>query len=252
MENKISIQYLYNSGFTIDFNDYFIIIDYFEGDLVLPENKKIVFIVSHAHSDHYNPAIFTYPGSDNAYYMISSDVEPMIVKDNIIMLSDTPKKTEYLKKLYKDGYVYRANPNDSFDFSGISFNTFASTDAGISVLFELYGVIFFHSGDLNAWKWKNDKRSIQAKEVFEYKEILNKIKNYKIDIGFGVVDARLEENAFVGPELYLKELKPQIFIPMHFRENYKITSDFKKKYSSQTDAKIQTILDRGDKIIISI
>lgn len=248
MENLITIQYIYNSTFTIEYKDYFIVIDYFKGDLVLPKDKKIIFIVTHSHEDHYSPAIFTYPGAENALYVLSDDVEEMEHFDNVTVLSKTPKETEN-KKHAHGNKVYRTHPDDKFEFGGLKFQTFGSTDKGISIYFTMHDVAFFHAGDLNAWKWPSFSKEEQQQEIDDYMKEINKIKKLPIDIGFGVVDGRLKENAFVGGDIYLKELKPQIFIPMHFRENFDVTKKFAER-NTNPNIRVQAIESEGERILV--
>lgn len=250
MQKELTLQYIYNSCYTIDFLDTFIVIDYFRGDLILPEDKQIIFITTHAHEDHYSPLIFSYPGSENALYILSDDVEAIESKNNILTISDSQKETESKKHAYDPEKVYRTKPNRTFEFGGLKVITFASTDQGISIYFELHGLRFFHSGDLNAWKWKSFSEEDQEKEVEDYVKILDQVSVHPIDIGFGVVDPRLEENAFIGPSLYLEKLHPQVFLPLHFRENFSITQDFADQYQKNFISKIQTIHAEKDRIII--
>lgn len=250
MDKPITIQYIYNSSYTIDIQDYFIVIDYFRGDLVLPPNKQILFIVTHSHADHYSPEIFTYPGAEKALYLLSDDVEALETVDNVTVLSQSIKETETRKMAYDPERVKRVGPNERFEFAGIHFRSFGSTDRGISILMEIDGISIFHSGDLHAWKWPSSTEEVQEKEVKDFLTELDKIKNFPIDIGFGLVDPRLEENAFVGPDLYLEILKPQIFIPLHFRENFEITRAFADRHSDNPDSRVQAIRAEQDRIII--
>lgn len=250
MSHTLTIQYLYNSGFTIDYQDTFVVIDYWKGDLVLPTNKRILFIVTHAHADHYNPAIFSLPGSEKALYVLSEDVEHVEEKGNILQLSSSPAQTRARKIAYNTSRTRRVGPNAQFDFGGMSFQTFPSTDQGISILFTLHQVNFFHAGDLNAWKWPSFSEDEQKREVRDYLRVLREVSVHPIDVGFGVVDPRLEENAMLGGAYFLKHLHPQIFIPMHFRDHPEITEEFRSRYGGETGTVIQTITHTGERFVI--
>lgn len=54
----------------------------------------------------------------------------------------------------------------------------------------------------------------------------------------------------LGPSHYLKRLHPQIFIPMHFRDEPEISNAFYNRYQDHTESRIQTIQKSGDKIIV--
>lgn len=248
MEEYITIRYLYNSGFTIEFADYFIVVDYYTGNLNLPEGKQILFIVTHNHADHYTPKIFSLPGAEKAKYVLSDDVEAPEAEDNILKITNP----EQMKKAFNAQNVRRCGVNEQFEFAGIYFHTFGSTDAGLSILFEIDDVTFFHSGDLHAWKWEEFDEKTQEDEVNQFLRILEQVEEYDIDVGFGVVDGRLKDNAFVGPSLYLEHLAPAIFIPMHFREEISYPKRFKKEYQPKTVSRIIPLTETGESVVIEI
>lgn len=250
MSQTLTIQYLYNSGFTIDYQDTFLVIDYWKGDLVLPKDKKILFIVTHAHADHYNPAIFSLPGTENALYLLSEDVERMTEQGKILHLSENPAQTRVRKIVYDPSRTRRIAPLEQDCFGGLSIRTFPSTDQGMAILFTLHDVNFFHAGDLNAWKWPASPEVEQKREVRDYLQILRQVSVHPIDVGFGVVDPRLEENAMLGGSYYLKYLHPQIFFPMHFREHPQITEAFRARFSGETGTVIQAIHKPGERFVI--
>lgn len=253
MPVAIKIKYLYNSGFSIDFGKYFIVLDYEKGKLSLPKDKTIIFVVSHSHADHYNPAIFTMPGTERAYYVVSDDVEPCNVfgDGKFIKLTDSNAETERKKIVYNPKRCFRAKPNMTFEFAGLNWNTFGSTDLGISTLFSVNGVNFFHTGDLTAWKWPNTPLEEQNKEVADYEAILEDVANFPVDVAFAPLDPRLMENAYLGSIMLIKRLNPQLFIPMHFRDNTKITKSFKDYFQGQTTTFISTIDFAGQDLLIN-
>ncbi len=253
MPVAIKVKYLYNSGFAIDFDKYYIVLDYEKGKLDLPKDKKIIFVVSHSHADHYNPAIFSMPGSEKASYVISDDVESCNVYGDgkFIKLTDSAAETERKKIIYNPKRCFRAKPDMNFEFAGLDWNTFKSTDLGISTLFSVNGVSFFHAGDLTAWKWPNTPIQEQKKEVADYEAILDDIANYPVDIAFAPLDPRLMENAYLGSIMLIKKLNPQLFIPMHFRETPQITRAFKEYFQGQTTTYISTIEYAGQDILIN-
>lgn len=249
--SAIKIQYLYNSGFTISHEDCFVVVDYFQGDLVLPVDREIYFIVTHAHADHYNPKIFTLPGAENAYYLLSDDVEAPEIEKNIIHLGDDPAEWDRKKKAFQRDRVQRLTPGEEVRLGKLWARSYGSTDQGISLLFELNGVRYFHAGDLNCWKWPEEEKAVQKKEEADYLKILKEISGEPIDIGFGVLDPRLKENAFLGPIYYLEFLRPQLFIPMHFRDQAEITEAFYHYYQANTPSRIQRIHRSGDRFIVN-
>jgi L-ascorbate metabolism protein UlaG (beta-lactamase superfamily) len=63
-----------------------------------------------------------------------------------------------------------------------------------------------------------------------FKSIIGDIAKHgmKIDIAFFPVDRRLEDNYLCGARYFIDKLNPKLFIPMHFWDDYKVTSDFNK------------------------
>lgn len=249
---QIQIQYIYNSCYTIDFDDTFIVIDYYTGDLELPKDKKILFFVTHGHGDHYSPEIFQLPGAQDAHYLISSDVREVEKEDNVIQLGKSTAEVEAKKHAYDAERVRIVDPGDHFTWNDIDYRIFGSTDRGVSIWFQMHGVTFFHSGDLNAWTWPSSTAEVQAQEKADFMKQIELIKAFPIDIGFGVVDARLEGNAFEGGELYLKYLQPQLFFPLHFRDKPEITVAFAKYMEGKTKTNVQVIRNQYDTVTVQL
>lgn len=250
MSHVTTIQYLYNSGFSLDLADCFLVIDYIQGPLHLPENKPIFFVVTHAHADHYSPKIFTLPGADRAFYVLSTDVEENEQVGKFIHLADTKEETARKKIIYDPKRTLRLAPGDHAFFQNIEWNAFASTDQGISLLFEVNEVSYFHAGDLNAWKWPNWPLEAQQKEVDDFLAILEEVARYPVDVLFAPLDPRLGQNADIGPLAFLDRLRPQMFVPMHFRDDPAITYRFKLDYQEKTKTFLTALQGSGQKVLV--
>lgn len=204
---NIKVQYLFHSGFTVITQNNFLVFDFFKGDFKPVDLNTYVF-VSHSHIDHFNPEIFKWQQeTKNIKYILSSDIDPKYQKENVRYIS-----------------AYQEMIIDS-----IKIKTYGSTDLGVSFLVEADNVRIFHAGDLNWWYWwgETPKEIAAAKKSFH--EEIARIKGENIDIAFFPVDPRLEHNYYVGGEVFLREIRPRIFIPMHFGKNYQITREFTEK-----------------------
>ena len=200
---ELKIEYIFHSGFTIETKKYFLIFDYYKGDLSLKDKKTIVFS-THSHPDHYNPGIFRWiEKNPDISYVLSDDisVEP-----------------------YNN--IYTMGTYENLKLHDINIKSFGSTDKGLSFLIELDGKNIFFAGDLNWWYWDDDSEQEKVEMEREFKSEIDKLKKYKIDIAFFPVDPRLNENYYLGGEYFINELKPKIFIPMHFGDKYEVTTDF--------------------------
>lgn len=234
----MNITYLFHSGFLVEYDNHYIVFDYFKDNCIkrnisdcgqicskmFEKYNKVTFFVSHSHYDHFDKEIFKL--SNIAKYVISDDVK---VKNN-----------ENIKL---------CSPYEKFKFNGIDIKTFGSTDAGLSFLINIEGKNIFHAGDLNWWHWSGEAENEKeyAKKIF-FEEI-EKIKGENIDIAFFPVDPRLEDAYYFGGKYFIEKIKPKHFIPMHFQDNYPITNKFYEFMKSfETDTIIHKISKRGEKI----
>ena len=197
----MKIEYIFNSGFTLETEKHFLIFDYYKGELNLSDKKTTVFI-THGHADHYNKSIFDLQGHIN--YVLSDDIE--LDKD---ITNVTFVKTD-----------------SSLKVDDLDIEVFGSTDLGVSFLISVDGFDIFHAGDLNWWYWENDE--VEEKESMErdFKKEISKLKGKNIDLAFFPVDPRLGDAFSKGGEYFINELSPRNFIPMHFGDNFHTTTEF--------------------------
>ncbi|NMA69557.1 MAG: MBL fold metallo-hydrolase [Desulfitobacterium sp.] len=213
-ELNLNIEYVYHSGFKLETTDSVIIFDYYQGPIELPKDKKIYVFSSHAHPDHFNPQILhwqeEYP---ELKYIFSSDIKEAIPSS-------------------RDNYIY-LEPYSETNIDSLKIKTYGSTDEGVSFFVELNeGKSIFHAGDLNWWHWWGESpEEIKLAEKM-FKEEISKIKGIAIDLAFFPVDPRLEHYYSIGGEYFIQEVKPKIFVPMHFGDNYGEIKKFVEKMTS--------------------
>ncbi len=211
---SVKINYLYHSGFAVETENYLFIFDYYEdtvengikcikngavGEEDLKINKKIFVFSSHKHFDHFNPVIFQWEKiRPDIKYILSSDIRKKIKSDNI----------------------YRISAYEELNIEKVNIKAYGSTDIGVSFLVKADGKAIFHAGDLNWWCWWDDSEKNLKRAEKRFKDEIEKIKGEKINIAFFPVDPRLEQNCYKGPEYFIKEIQPEVFIPMHFGDNY--------------------------------
>ncbi|MGO3018903.1 MAG: MBL fold metallo-hydrolase [Anaerococcus sp.] len=256
MLDKIVVTYVYHSCYTVEIGDYFLIFDYFKGKLDIPDDKKVIFIASHGHSDHYTSEILKIPGMESYTYILSSDIGKLETDDNIIYIKDNKLGIDQLKSLYNSKNVHFLRPDQYKDISfkdktKISLKTFGSTDLGISILLYIDGISIFHSGDLNFWAWPDNDEKTMQDEYNQFMVEIEKIKKNDIDISFFPVDYRLKENYYKGAEIFAKEVKPQIMFPLHSGEHEDISQKFAKEHKTPGTA-FRPILGANQKIVVDI
>ncbi|OPJ57479.1 MBL fold metallo-hydrolase [Clostridium oryzae] len=240
-EYNVKVNYLYNSGFTLETDNYFLIFDYFndkpdgqqrciENGVITEKelrlNKKIIVFSSHSHPDHFNPIILKWKD-------IRPDIKYILSDDIDVKLSES---------------ITLIGAYDHIDIDGIYVKAYGSTDIGISFFITVEGMNIFHAGDLNWWYWWDDTKEEIQKAENMFKEEIRKIEGNHIDIAFFPVDPRLEKNYYMGGKYFIEKLQPNIFIPMHFGETYDIISRFRGAVGERV-TKIVDIDKRGQKIL---
>lgn len=234
------VTYLFHSGFTIETDTDYIVIDYFKDNCIkqkmrdcgqlcpnsIPKNKRVTFFVTHAHYDHFDRGIFQL--SEKAHYLLSDDVR----------INETPN-------------IKVCAPYQSFQFNGIEVETFGSTDEGLSYLLTIDGKKIFHAGDLNWWHWEGESDEERESARIRFESEIAKLRGQKIDIAFFPVDPRLEHAFYFGGKYFIEQLHPKVFIPMHFQDSYAITTKFQSMMQSiQSDTIVYNINKRGEVIEI--
>ncbi|WP_411680809.1 MBL fold metallo-hydrolase [Clostridium thailandense] len=240
--NRVKINYLYHSGFTVETKSSLLVFDYFKDSSdkkerslengvitedVLKTEKNILVFSTHSHYDHFNPSILSWSKvNPKIKYILSSDIQKTVDLEYCVHISE----------------------NESIRIHNVDIKAYGSTDIGISMLVNVDGISIFHAGDLNWWHWKDESDEDNLAMEKAFKEKVEKLSNEKIDIAFFPVDSRLEEYYDLGGEYFIKKVKPKLFVPMHFADNPEITKKFKEKIkSSATD--IVEIYSRGQEIL---
>lgn len=227
-EKQCKVTYLFNSGFTIETKNSFIIIDYYTSatPLALEEirDKNIYVMVSHNHGDHYTQKIYEWNNNYNVRYILHDDI-------------NAPKNINA-------DYVVK---NESYHIDKIlQVDTLGSTDKGVSFLTYVDGMTIFHSGDLNWWKWKSDTEDAQYHEEVSYKKEIHKLIGKNIDIAFVPVDPRLEENFDLSVKYFANKINAQVIIPMHFRDALSYLKTLDQNWLDiETSSRFQLISKEG-------
>lgn len=202
----MKIEYIYNSGFHIETDNHQFLIDYYRGKFKLNPDKPCTFIVTHAHADHFDPLIFNLEREGDQYILSS---------DTAVPAAD---------------HIHIVEPGRAYRFGDIKLQTCGSTDAGLSVRVEVDDLSFIHGGDLNLWVWPEDTPAERNQMEQDFKREVACLKSHgPIDLLFTVVDGRLKDTYLPGPSYFITSLKPKHFIPMHFRDDRSVLTDFSQQ-----------------------
>jgi len=211
----MTITYIYHSCYLIEFEGFSILFDYYQDtpredgsgwvkDYLLNKEEELYVLCSHSHYDHFNPEIlFWGEWKKNIHYIFSKE----LLKSGVSKTGDAL----YLEK----EEVYRDHR--------LTIKAFGSTDAGGSFLVGYNNRHFFHAGDLNNWHWSEE---VSTEEALSYEnyflcelELLAEETN-RLYLAMFPVDPRLGKDFMRGAEQFVSRIKTDLFLPMHFGENY--------------------------------
>lgn len=196
----MKITHIYHSGFSIELERFFLIFDWYKGDLPpVPTGKQVLVFVSHGHADHYNERIWTlrrlYPGTR---YVVDCGIPGVADAEDICKMSA--------------GRVYTEK--------SFRIHTYKSTDQGVAFLVEIEGYRIFHAGDLNVWFWYDEpmKDNLQSEADCraELMKLSEDLGHRPVDVAFWPLDPRLKEEAPRGLSDFMKIVDAKIVFPMHY------------------------------------
>jgi len=211
----MKIEYIGHSGFLAETESALLLFDYYRGDLSglkkRKDRKPLFVFASHAHSDHYNPEIFSLAdGERETVFLLSSDIR-----------GD--------RRVPRGRDVRWMDADATCEIGGLGrVRTFVSTDEGTAFLVTTPGETLFHAGDLNFWDWPGEDPAWLREQETVFTREIRKIGKDPIDAAFVVLDDRLEENFANGLRLFLACCRPRYVLPMHFRKGSGVVERFRK------------------------
>ncbi|MFA5341255.1 MAG: MBL fold metallo-hydrolase [Clostridia bacterium] len=209
----MNITHLTHSSFLIETKKAYMLFDYF-GKGKLPDNihKTIYIFSSHSHQDHFDMRMFElYGNNPKAFFILSYDIRR---KYGNKIKSDYPRT--------QDNIIYMM-PDKQIDINDMHIETIGSTDAGVAYIVDYDNKVFFHSGDLHFWIWKEESADYNEKMEKRYYREIKKLNNRIIDYAFYPVDIRQEEDYDKGIKYFMEHTKTTKIFPMHYFGNYSTT-----------------------------
>ena len=165
------ITYLNHSGFLAETDSHILLFDYFpdcasiDGTLSdgifhpkTSSGKQLAVFISHSHHDHFTPAVFDwakiYP---DTLYFVGKDIRRI-----------------------PDGVrVFRMRGDDMVNADGFCVSALRSTDAGVAFIVKTDGLLLYHAGDLNDWRWEGEPESDNARMSTAYQKEMQKLSGIR-------------------------------------------------------------------------
>ena len=219
----VKITYIKHSSFLVETDHAVMLFDYYRGKLPeLPEGKPVYIFASHAHGDHFSPAVFDlWPDREDVTYIFSSDIGVSLYRGRRTVIS--------------------RGPGEKFEIpgSGIQAETFESTDEGVAFLIRADGKLIYHAGDLNDWNWpeeapgdKEENEAMGRRYRAELLRIAEAMGGKPADAAFIPLDPRLQGGRMLGVLEYMEICDAAVIFPMHFWKKYGIIEELKKDPAS--------------------
>lgn len=204
----MTLTYIYHSGLMLEGVSVILIFDFWrDADNSIVErtlsttHKRVYFLASHFHQDHFNPEILNLP--------VPHGEKKVILSRDIYRRrrAGTEGVTAYLRR----GESYRDDL--------ITVHAFGSTDSGVSWAVHVEDKDIFHAGDLNNWHWADESTPQEIKKrEGDFLAILNDIRKEctAFDLVMFPVDPRLGSDFARGARQWLQYIPTRYFAPMHF------------------------------------
>ena len=238
----MTLTYIYHSGFMLEGVSVILIFDFWrDADNSIVErtlsttHKRVYFLASHFHQDHFNPEILSLP--------VPHGEKKVILSRDIYRRrrAGTEGVTAYLRR----GESYRDDL--------ITVHAFGSTDSGVSWAVHVEDKDIFHAGDLNNWHWSEESTPQEIRKAEG--DFLAEIKNLqqkapRVDIAMFPVDSRIGKDYMRGAEQFVERIKTAIFAPMHFSEDYRGGNAF-RTFAESRGCRFLTISRRGESFDIT-
>ncbi len=201
----MKITFITHSSFSVELERNILVFDFYdEGNLpVFPKDKRLWFLASHGHYDHFNREILklrqTYPLAE---YILSRDIR--------------------LRAEEKTDWIHRVRAREESDFGDLHVRTLRSTDQGVAFVVEAEGRRIYHAGDLNWWHWEGESDAWNRNMAVNYQREIDCLADMQFDVAFVPLDPRLESAYFLGIKYFLEKTQAQAVFPMHCWKDYSV------------------------------
>ena len=216
----MQVTFLAHSGFLVELDSLCLLFDYWKGDLPPIPPKPLLVCASHAHEDHFNPAVFALDdGVRDICFLLGKDIHLNPARREKWGISEATFAR-----------CHRLGGNQRLEVSGAVIETLPSTDAGVAFLVHAEGKTILHAGDLNWWHWEGEPDPWNPDMERDFKAYTEPLTGRTIDLAMLPLDPRLGEDGFRGPRYILEQARVERFLPMHLWGKFGFTEQFLSRY----------------------
>lgn len=220
----MNVTYIHHSGFLIETEAYYYLIDYFQGSIpALNPCKPVLVLASHKHHDHYQKSVFSIlkdMGMQHIYAVLSRDIPSGARPEDVPCLLVSAGKRYELPQ-------------------GQELVTFRSTDVGVAFLIRDGQKLVYHAGDLNDWVWAEEPEADNQRMTEKYQEqidlLAQELDGCALDAAFVVLDPRQEQDYDRGMLYFLQHIPCDCVYPMHYWGQPKTITRFLQEHPQYQD-----------------
>lgn len=215
----MNVTYIHHSGFLIETESCYYLIDYFQGSIpALDPGKPVLVLASHKHHDHYQKSVFSMLKDmkmQHIYAVLSQDIPAGARPEDVPCIRVSAGKRYELPQ-------------------GQELVTFRSTDLGVAFLVRDGKELFYHAGDLNDWVWVEESAEYNFKMTVDYRKqidlLASELDGCPLTAAFVVLDPRQEQDYDRGMLYFLRHVPCDCVYPMHYWEKPQIIPRFLREY----------------------
>ena len=207
---------LAHSGCFLELDTVCLLFDWWKGELPPLPDKPLFVFASHAHSDHFTPAIFALDdGTREVRFLLGHDIRLSPSRQEKWGVSDeTAAKCT------------RMHDGERLELPGLTIETLPSTDEGVAFLITAEGKTIFHAGDLNWWHWEGEPDPWNPDMERDFKAYAEPLRGRAVDLAMLPLDHRLGQDGFRGPDWFLQLMEVRSFLPIHLWRKFGFVEDF--------------------------
>lgn len=235
----MKLTYLAHSGCFLELDSACFLFDWWKGELPPLPDKPLFVFASHAHSDHFNPAIFGLDdGSREIHFLLGHDIH----------LSPS-RREKWGVSEETAAKCTRMRGSERLELPGMTVETLSSTDEGVAFLVTAEGKTIFHAGDLNWWHWEGEPDPWNPDMARNFKAYAEPLRGRHLDLAMLPLDPRLEENGFLGPDYFLNLAEVERFFPIHLWRKFAFVEEFLGRHPEYRE---KTLLPTADEQVFEL
>lgn len=212
----MTVTFLDHSGFLVELPSVTLLFDWWRGALPpLRQDVPLLVFASHAHEDHFSPAVFTLPA---AAFVLGKDIRPRRLE----RLGIAPEEIAKCR--------FAGGGETLYPLPGVTVETLPSTDEGVAFAVTADGKTVFHAGDLNWWHWAGEDPEWNRSMAADFLRCTQPLRGRAIDLALLPLDPRLGTDGFRGPRHILETAAVRRFLPMHQWGDFAFTDAFLAEY----------------------